>query len=74
MLFRSTEKVAEVARRYNASVVTGQTRRSADEVTAFFGDWEILDPGVTQTPAWRPDPPATPTGAVPMWAGVARKP
>jgi len=69
-----TEKVTEVARRYNASVVTGQTRRSADEVAAFFGDWEILEPGVTQTPAWRPDPPAPATGPVPMWAGVARKP
>jgi hypothetical protein len=69
-----TEKVAEVARRYNASVVTGQTRRSVTEVTAFFGDWEILEPGVTQTPAWRPDPPAPVTGTVPMWAGVARKP
>jgi S-adenosyl methyltransferase len=69
-----TEKVAEVARRYNASVVTGQTRRSVDEVAAFFGDWEILKPGVTQTPAWRPDPPAPVTGPVPMWAGVARKP
>jgi S-adenosyl methyltransferase len=69
-----TEKVTEVARRYNASVVTGQTRRSAGEVAAFFGDWEILEPGVTQTPAWRPDPPAPATGPVPMWAGVARKP
>jgi len=67
-----TEKVTEVARRYNASVVTGQTRRSAGEVAAFFGDWEILEPGVTQTPAWRPAAPAT--GPVPMWAGVARKP
>jgi hypothetical protein len=69
-----TEKVTEVARRYNASVVTGQTRRSAGEVAAFFGDWEILEPGVTQTPEWRPDPPAPATGPVPMWAGVARKP
>jgi S-adenosyl methyltransferase len=69
-----TEKVAEVARRYNASVVTGQTRRSVDEVAAFFGDWEILEPGITQTPQWRPDAPASVTGPVPMWAGVARKP
>ncbi len=68
------EKVAEVARRYNASVVTGQTRRDIAEVTAFFGDWEILEPGVTQTPAWRPADPAAVTGSVPMWAGVARKP
>jgi SAM-dependent methyltransferase len=69
-----TEEVTEVARRYNASVVTGQTRRSVDEVAAFFGDWQILEPGVTQTPAWRPDPSASATGPVPMWAGVARKP
>ena len=68
-----TEKVAEVARRYNASVATGQTRRTRDEVAAFFGDWQILEPGVTQTPLWRPDGP-TPLGSVPMWAGVARKP
>jgi len=68
-----TEKVAEVARRYNASVVTGQTRRSANEVAGFFGDWEILEPGVTQTPLWRPDAPTPVTGTVPMWAGVARK-
>ncbi|HTX86177.1 MAG TPA: SAM-dependent methyltransferase [Streptosporangiaceae bacterium] len=69
-----TEKVAEVARRYNASVVTGQTRRSVTEVAGFFGDWEILEPGVTQTPLWRPDAPTPVTGNVPMWAGVARKP
>jgi hypothetical protein len=69
-----TDKVAEVARRYNASVVTGQTRRTVDEVTAFFGDWGILEPGVTQTPMWRPDPHSPVTGTVPMWAGVARKP
>jgi hypothetical protein len=68
------EKVAEVARRYNASVVTGQTRRTVNEVAAFLGDWEILEPGVTQTPLWRPDGPTAVTGSVPMWAGVARKP
>ena len=69
-----TEKVAEVARRYNASVVTGQTRRTGEEVTAFFGDWEILEPGVTQTALWRPDAPTALSEPIPMWAGVARKP
>ncbi len=69
------DAVAEVARRYNAMVVTGQTRRDHAEVTGFFGDWEILEPGVTQTPLWRPDPGDAPQAAsVPMWAGVARKP
>jgi hypothetical protein len=69
-----TEKVAEVARRYNASVVTGQTRRTGDEVTAFFGDWDILEPGITQTALWRPDGPTALSEPIPMWAGVARKP
>jgi S-adenosyl methyltransferase len=69
-----TAKVAEVSRRYNASVATGQTRRIGAEVRAFFGSWEILEPGVTQTVLWRPDEPTSLTEPVPMWAGVARKP
>ncbi len=69
------DRVAEVARRYNAQVPVGQTRRSRDEVARFFGDWQILDPGVTQTVRWRPDPGLErSTASVPMWAGVARKP
>jgi len=69
------EAVAEVARRYNAQVPAGQTRRTHDEVARFFGDWDILDPGVTQTVQWRPDQgPLSTSPAVPMWAGVARKP
>ena len=69
------DAVAEVARRYNAQVPVGQTRRTRDEVARFFGDWDILEPGVTQTVLWRPDTgPHRTTPAVPMWAGVARKP
>jgi hypothetical protein len=69
------DRVAEVARRYNAQVPAGQTRRTEDEVGQFFGDWQILEPGVTQTVLWRPDPgPQRTTASVPMWAGVARKP
>jgi len=69
-----SEKVAEVARRYNAHVPAGQVRRTNDEVAAFFGDWEILEPGVVQTVQWRPEPSADwPTKNVPMWAGVGRK-
>jgi SAM-dependent methyltransferase len=68
------DRVAEVARRYNAQVPVGQTRRTHDEVARFFGDWQILDPGVTQTVLWRPDPgPERTRSSVPMWAGVARK-
>jgi hypothetical protein len=69
-----TEKVAEVARRYNASVVTGQTRRTEEQVAGFFAGWELLAPGVTQTPLWRPDAPTSLSVSVPMWAAVGRKP
>jgi hypothetical protein len=69
------DAVTEVARRYNAMVPVGQTRRTREQVEAFFGDWEILEPGVAQTPQWRPDPGLYKQRApVPMWAGVARKP
>lgn len=44
------------------------------DVERFFGDWELLEPGVVPVMAWRPDePPADPNGAY-YWAGVARKP
>ncbi len=28
--------------------------RTREEVTAFFGDWELVEPGLTWTPQWRP--------------------
>jgi hypothetical protein len=69
------QAVAEVARRYNALVAAGQTRRTEQEFTAFFDGTEIVNPGVTQTPFWRPDPAdGPPTAGVPMWAAVGRKP
>jgi hypothetical protein len=67
-----TEAVAQVAAQYNQHVVTGQTRRTREQVTGFFNGLELLAPGVVQTPQWRPEAP--PAGLpVPMWAGVARK-
>jgi hypothetical protein len=49
--------------------------RVRDEVVRFFGDWELIEPGVVPVMAWRPDgePPADPNAAY-YWAGVARKP
>jgi hypothetical protein len=65
--------VTEVARRYNARVPAGQRRRSHDEVAQFFRGLEMLEPGIVPTTEWRPAQPAGPA-AVPMWAGVGRKP
>ena len=48
--------------------------RTKDEVQRFFGDWEMLDPGLVPVSAWRPDEPADRPEAAYYWAGVARKP
>jgi SAM-dependent methyltransferase len=49
--------------------------RVRSEVVRFFGDWEIVEPGVVPVMAWRPDggPPADPNAAY-YWSGIARKP
>ncbi len=48
--------------------------RTRDEVERFFGDWEMLDPGLVPVSAWRPDEPVEDPRAAYYWAGVARKP
>jgi O-methyltransferase involved in polyketide biosynthesis len=51
--------------------------RTADEVTGFFGDWPLVEPGMVFAPAWRPDP-TTPFANEPhralMLVGVAKRP
>jgi hypothetical protein len=48
--------------------------RTRAEVERFFGDWELLEPGLVPVSAWRPDDPAVDPEAAYYWAGVARKP
>jgi hypothetical protein len=48
--------------------------RTQSEVRRFFGDWELLEPGLVPVSAWRPDQPAEDPQAAYYWAGVARKP
>jgi hypothetical protein len=50
--------------------------RTSDEIRAFFGDLEVLDPGLVPLPLWRPDPAEPPTlvsGDHRLVGGVARK-
>ncbi|MET7682448.1 SAM-dependent methyltransferase [Streptomyces sp. NPDC005423] len=70
------EEVAESMRVYNerAADHAGATPRPHAEVTRFFDGSELLDPGVVQLPAWRPDPEDVPAaGPLPMWCGVGVK-
>jgi SAM-dependent methyltransferase len=48
--------------------------RTKAAVEAFFGDWELVDPGVVPVLQWRPDSAPDDPHAAYYWAGVARKP
>ncbi len=43
------------AQRLSARTDTEITLRSRAEITGFFGDWTLLEPGVVHMPLWRPD-------------------
>ncbi|WP_082772698.1 SAM-dependent methyltransferase [Actinoplanes sp. TFC3] len=48
--------------------------RTKEEIARFFGDWELLDPGLVPVPAWRPEKPVKDAESTYYWAGAARKP
>jgi S-adenosyl methyltransferase len=52
--------------------------RTRAELADLLDGWELLEPGLTHGPDWRPDPDAPPPAlAPPMYAtlaGVARRP
>ncbi len=49
--------------------------RTRDEITRFFGDLTLAEPGLTDVWAWRPDggPVVTTTDFMTVLGGVARK-
>ena len=69
-------KTAEMEKLFNEKLGTGRWR-SQEEILAWFGDWELLEPGLVPLPEWRPAVQgrarrdATYYGFV---GGVARKP
>jgi hypothetical protein len=69
-------RTLEVQDLFNAKLGTGLWREQ-EEILAWFGDWELLDPGLVPLPEWRPDTAgqaardSTYHGFV---GGVARKP
>jgi hypothetical protein len=67
---------AEVEQAVAAATGAGMTlvARTEQAVRRFFGDWELLEPGLVPVSAWRPDEPVADPKAAYYWAGVARKP
>src|SRR5262245_18350297 len=65
------EVAAKVVRAYQRSAVPVALRSRA-EIEGFFGDFELLDPGLEQIQRWRPDGPvAAVSGGI--YGGVGRK-
>lgn len=73
---------AEAARRLNSMMAQQRQLRCEAEVARFFGDLELVEPGLVQVAEWRPDPADARqpggtrtfrTGRGGRWAGVARK-
>lgn len=69
-------KVRQAEIVFNESLGTGRWR-SYDELRAFFGDFEIIEPGVVPVTDWRPEPgkspPLSPYAYSTIAGGVARK-
>jgi SAM-dependent methyltransferase len=70
------EMMQAAERVFNRSVTTQGHARSRAEILRFFGDFELVEPGLVHMPLWRPDSPAdVPSDPAKFWclAGVARK-
>ena len=67
---------AQVSEAVAAATAAGVTlvARTKDDVERFFGDWEMLEPGLVPVSGWRPDEPVDNPEAAYYWSGVARKP
>jgi hypothetical protein len=63
----------ELAERLNRLMVQRVALRSRAEVTRFFDELDLIEPGVVRIPEWRPDAPADRGIPSTMWGGVGQK-
>jgi hypothetical protein len=67
------EAVEQVQASYNQAKVTA-TARSKAQIARFFGDLDLLDPGLVRIPRWRPEgPPPPDPDRIWMYGGVGVK-
>ncbi|MGL5810259.1 MAG: SAM-dependent methyltransferase, partial [Nocardioides sp.] len=62
---------------YNDSGAAPYLLRTPEEITGYFDDLELVEPGVVPTSTWRSEGRPDDTGAqrvLGVWSGVARKP
>jgi hypothetical protein len=72
----ASKKALVVEKIFNQTMGTGRWRHH-DEIVSYFGDFEMLEPGVVPLPEWRPEPTDEPSGQTDTYytfvGGVARK-
>jgi hypothetical protein len=67
-------EMAEMAKRLNQTMAEKVTFRTQSEVAPFFAGLDLLEPGMTNVPDWRPESADEASSPAALWAGVARKP
>jgi DNA polymerase III psi subunit len=67
-------EMAEMANRLNQTMAEKVTFRTQSEVAPFFAGLELIEPGMTNVPDWRPATAEEASSPAALWAGVARKP
>jgi hypothetical protein len=67
-------EMAEMAKRLNQTMAEKVTFRARPEVAPFFAGLELVDPGMTNVPDWRPESDEEASSPAALWGGVARKP
>jgi hypothetical protein len=72
-----TDLAREIERTFRDSGFGTVCYRDRDRIRGYFGDWELVEPGLTLISQWRPDGPHHRTASDAdelMLGGVARKP
>ena len=67
------EAMAEMARRVNQHVAKPATPRDHATVRRFFGDLELVPPGLVRVPEWRPETPGAAATPSTQWGGAGQK-
>jgi hypothetical protein len=69
-----TAEMAAMAAQLNRMMAEKVTFRTEAEVAPFFAGLELIEPGMTNVPDWRPETAEEAASPAALWAGVARKP
>ncbi|MFI8945032.1 SAM-dependent methyltransferase [Streptomyces sp. NPDC053750] len=70
----TSEGMIAASKAYNASGATPYYVREVEEIAGFFEGLELVEPGVVQVTAWRPEPGERAETTVDAYCGVGRKP